>query len=635
MIYRILCPLLLACAGLFAAPSTELLKLADVRQTMQKMLSYHVEYKELTPLLVRRSFKVFIDQFDPDKVYFLQTELQPFLELSDAQVQEVIGQYQQDAFPLYQELAREMQRAVVRARKLRQDLQEQLVQGPEIASAGAARPTSFAGTTEELKVRVMQQQDKLLAYEKKVEQLSSCTPDQRRKMLLLWERRLRGREEGYAKPNDTHLLALHLLKAMAKSLDIHSHYFSPEEALEMRTSLQKQFEGVGVVLRESIYGVRIVDLVKGGPAHRSGQIQAGDFLVEIDGKSLEGIPYDRVLEMLRMAGRQLVLGIRRAQGSPLRVSLTKERISMQEERVQCAALPFGDGLIARLTLPAFYEGGGGRSCEQEMRDALKRLRTQGNVLGLVVDMRENSGGFLSQAVKVASLFLSSGVVVISKYANGEVQYLRNIDGRVFYNGPLVLLTSKASASAAEIVAQALQDYGTAVIVGDVRTYGKGTIQYQTITDQGAKTFFKVTVGRYYTVSGRSPQIEGVQADIVVPTPYATYPIGEKYLEYALPRDGVPAAYIDPLTDVEASSRPWFQKNYLPQLQRKESYWIQKLPILRTCSQHRLDHDPNFQLFLHSMEARELSEGHWGKDDLQMGEAVNLLKDMILLKLQKK
>ena len=102
---------------------------------------------------------------------------------------------------------------------------------------------------------------------------------------------------------------------------------------------------------------------------------------------------------------------------------------------------------------------------------------------------------------------------------------RSLDGRSYYNGPLVILTSRASASAAEIVAQALQDYGTGIVVGDDRTYGKGTIQYQTVTDTGAASFFKVTVGRYYTVSGRTTQIDGVKADLVVPTPYSALAIG--------------------------------------------------------------------------------------------------------------
>ena len=159
-----------------------------------------------------------------------------------------------------------------------------------------------------------------------------------------------------------------------------------------------------------------------------------------------------------------------------------------------------------------------------------KLKSQGNLRGLILDLRSNSGGFLSQAVKVAGLFISDGVIVISKYSNGEEKFYRDVDGKTVYDGPLVVLTSKATASAAEIVAQALQDYGVALVVGDEHTYGKGTIQTQTVTDNRSTSYFKVTVGKYYTVSGHTPQKEGVKADIVVPGRWSKEKIGEMSID---------------------------------------------------------------------------------------------------------
>ena len=283
--------------------------------------------------------------------------------------------------------------------------------------------------------------------------------------------------------------------------------------------------------------------------------------------------------------------------SIVKVDLKREKIILDDERVQFKTEPFGDGVIGKIMLPSFYESEGAPSCEADIRAALRQMKKQGKVYGLVFDMRDNLGGFLSQAVKVSGIFMTSGVVVISKYAQGEIQYLRNVDPRLYYDGPLVILTSKMSASASEIVAQALQDYGIGLVVGDPRTYGKGSIQYQTITDPSASSYFKVTVGRYYTVSGRSTQIEGVQADIHVPTAYAPYNIGERYLEYALKNDQIAPAYNDPLSDVQGATKLWFQKNYLPFLQKKQSQWVQMLPTLKKSSQHRISNNPNFQLFL--------------------------------------
>jgi carboxyl-terminal processing protease len=265
----------------------------------------------------------------------------------------------------------------------------------------------------------------------------------------------------------------------------------------------------------------------------------------------------------------------------------------------------------------------------------------GNLKGIVLDLRENSGGFLSQAVKVSGLFISNGVVVISKYAKGEMHYLRSISGKPFFEGPVVVLTSKMSASAAEIVAQALQDYGVGLVVGDERTFGKGSIQYQTVTDANADIFFKITVGRYYTVSGRSTQIDGVLADIVVPTQYAPYNIGERFLEYPLPADVVGAAYKDSLADLDENTQKIFQKRYLPYLQQEVLTWKKMLPQLKHNSEARLARNPEFQDFLRkstvirNRQVNALPNSidepiRIGLDDLQSQEAGYILQDMILL-----
>jgi len=280
--------------------------------------------------------------------------------------------------------------------------------------------------------------------------------------------------------------------------------------------------------------------------------------------------------------------------------------------------------------------------EKDIKEAIQLFRSQGNLKGLVLDLRENSGGFLGQAVRVAGLFIANGVIVISKYGTGEVHYLRNISGKSYFNGPLIVLTSKMSASASEIVAQAVQDYGVALVVGDDRTFGKGSIQYQTITDESADLFFKVTVGRYYTVSGKSTQITGVIADIVVPTQYAPYNIGERYLEYPLAPDSVEPAYLDPLTDLDEKTKVLFQHRYLPNLQKVTSVWTKRLPELRQNSAHRLARSVAFQSFLKKSDKIRAGQANWlvnvvdeqmeksAEEDLQMKEAINIVKDMINL-----
>ncbi|MBS0628450.1 MAG: hypothetical protein JSS09_09610, partial [Verrucomicrobia bacterium] len=180
----------------------------------------------------------------------------------------------------------------------------------------------------------------------------------------------------------------------------------------------------------------------------------------------------------------------------------------------------------------------------------------------------------------------------------------------------------------------------ALIVGDHRTYGKGSIQYQTVTEEKANSYFKVTIGKYYTVSGRSTQIEGVKADIVIPTKYAPFNIGEKYLLYALKNDQVPSAFLDSCSDVDERNFDWFQKNYIPNIQKRLSYWRSMLSVLKKNSEYRLNHDKNYLAFLEVVQSKpslsELQEGgilYSGTEDIQMNETLNIVKDMAFLQKQ--
>lgn len=624
-------------SSLCTASERHHLKIADVRNSMEEMFSYHVETREMTPALIKRSFKIYIDQFDPQKIYLTQSEVKPFLELSSSQIESIVNHYYSDDYPEYATLNKTIVQAIQRARKWREELYADfLSKGEAVSVSNSDISSQYSSSPNQLRKQLRAQLIHLFKMENRAQDPQFWTLERRQKICALFEKRFAHYEDSYlhSPEKGEHYFSMHILKAMARGLDAHTSFFSPEEASDMRSSLEKQFEGVGIVLREGLDGIEISDLVKGGPAARSGKILIGDILVEIDGRPVVSASYYDVLNQLKGDGRKdIALGFKRsANGSEsfVKVDLKREKIIMEDERLVFNAEPFADGIIGKLTLPSFYESSDSSSCEADIREALRTLKKKGKILGLVLDLRNNLGGFLSQAVKVSGLFMTSGVVVISKYAEGEIQYLRNLDPRIHYSGPLVILTSKLSASAAEIVAQALQDYGVGIVVGDERTYGKGTIQYQTVTDTSAASFFKVTVGRYYTVSGRSTQIEGVEADIRVPTPYSAYKIGERYLEYALKNDQISPAYADPLSDVPTNNKLWFQKNYLPYLQKKESAWVQMVPKLKTNSSYRLQHDADFQVFLKKLDNAD-GEFDVGVNDLQMSEAVSIVKDMINLK----
>ncbi len=640
--------------GAYAAPHP--LKFEDIPRVMERFFTFHIENKELSTTIIRRSMKLYIENFDPEKSYLLAREVEPYFNMSEKRAKEIMANLQKHDYRDFLAVNALIQESIVRAQAIRSLLAKQLSQSAQDPEAVSFLPPSqYPKSDEELIERQRSRLVRFYQYHKTRTQLD--TFERKSKVYELFERKAQRLESSYlflagsdlpmSREKIENLLTLRILKAFAKSLDTHTSFFSPEEAFEMRMTLEKQFEGVGVVLSEGIDGVMIAELIKGSPAEQSGQIRINDLLIEVDGVSTAGAPFEQVLDMLKKRDKsEIILGFKRIESKNsqiFRVPLLKRAILMNEDRIQVGYEKVDGGIIGKITLHSFYESSDGISSEKDIKEAIRLFREKGELIGLVLDLRENSGGFLSQAVKVAGLFLSNGIVVVSKYGKGEAHYLRNIVAKPYYNGPLVVLTSKMSASASEIVAQALQDFGVALVVGDTRTFGKGSIQYQTVTDANADVFFKVTVGRYYTASGRSTQIDGVIADIVVPTQYASYKIGERYLEYPLPQDSTQSVFVDPLSDLDEKNRKLFQMRYLPYAQRVVMFWKNQLPVLKKSSAERMENDPAFQAFnkrLEVIEARSASlppntvdEQLLGREDIQMKEAVNIVKDMILLETQ--
>lgn len=657
-----ICFCLSQCFSLIAHEQ-DLLKAHDVNRIMQQILSQHVDKKEITGKIIQSALIIYIDQFDPHRMYLLEREVTPFVHLSDEQLNQAIEQYTKSDFSLFQQLNRVIQGAIERSRQLRKELEvksDLFHFNPTKGQTALSKDEEFepfASTEAELKERLTQNLTTFIEAQKR--RYGEATSAQKKEQILNnYETRLRIFENQYLFQDEKgnplpiaeqdNLFTIHVLKALASSLDSHTSFYQANEAYDMRVRLQKEFQGIGLVLKDSSQGVVVTHMLEGGPAARSGLIKIGDTLLEVDGESIVDHPFEKVMEMLhgeKNAEIKLTFS-RKEEGKPdqiYTVELKREAIILNNDRVDVSSDAFGNGIIGKITLHSFYQGDG-VSSEQDVRDAIKKLEKKGNLRGLILDLRDNSGGFLSQAVKVAGLFITNGVIVISKYSNGDERFYRDVDGKIAYDGPLVVLTSKATASAAEIVAQALQDYGVAIVVGDEHTYGKGTIQTQTVTDNQSVSYFKVTVGKYYTVSGHTPQKEGVKADVVVPGHWNREEIGESYMTDAVDADIIPPAYDDQLADVSKDVRSWYLKYYTPTVQHRTDQWHGLLPTLRKNSEYRIAHNKNYQFYLkggqdQSTNEEENEDEEWntgkknktyGEDDLQMQEAVNVLKDMILL-----
>lgn len=641
----------------FCFADKELLQLDDINRIMKQILDQHADQKEMTSSILKNSFKVYIDQFDPDRIYLLESEVQPYLGVSDYQVDQLVAQYKLKKFPEFEALNNVIQKAILRSRGIRQSLEaaslpQLFLKSEELKSDGnqdwsdpdLRRP--FAKTTDELTNRIKDEMMKFISNERR-RYGESYVNSREQQTIRLLERQTQSHEDQYLYENENgkpmseqekkNAFVMHVLKALASGLDAHTTVMNPSEAYDMRLRLEKEMQGIGVVLKPTSEGYVISEIVRDGPAGKSGLVKIDDKIWEIDGNQVSGLPLNKVMGMLRgKQGTKVTLVLKRTvdeRGSPMEkmvnVTLTRDDISVDEDRVKSAYINTDVGTVGIIKLDSFYQGDNGISSEADMREAIKKLDQHGNLRGLILDLRENSGGFLSEAVKVAGLFITNGVIVISKYFNGEEHFYRDMDGKVSYDGPLIVLTSKATASAAEIVAQALQDYGVAIIVGDEHTYGKGTIQSQTVTEDQASTYFKVTVGKYYTVSGKTPQIQGVKADIVVPSQFAHDNIGEEFLDNPLKPDTIPPSYNDDLADIAPNLKPWYMRYYAPTLQHKKLLWDNMLPELRKNSNFRLTRNEEYQNFIKGTGSSQQPSNR-ALEDMQLSEAVSVMKDMIAL-----
>ncbi len=357
------------------------------------------------------------------------------------------------------------------------------------------------------------------------------------------------------------------LNALAHVYDPHSDFFGPEQANDFSIAMNLSLVGIGATLEASDSGAKIHELVPGGPAERSGRLRPGDQIISVaeDGKEpvdIGNMPLSRAIELIRgKKGTTVDLTIvpadpgRETTPRTVRIMRDEVKLEQQQAKARIVDLPDANGKKTRLgviDLPSFYEGNdrAHRSATADVARLLQKLKEEG-VLGIVLDLRRNGGGSLEEAITLTGLFIRQGPVVQTRGPAGDIEIGTDNDPAELYTGPLIVLTSRFSASASEILAGALQDYGRALIVGDTSTFGKGTVQtilplapilkqYGLGSAENAGAL-KVTIRKFYRPSGASTQLRGVLADIVLPSTSDLSEIGESAMKDPLPWDTVPSA----------------------------------------------------------------------------------------------
>ena len=381
------------------------------------------------------------------------------------------------------------------------------------------------------------------------------------------------------------------LNAIANDYDPHTGYFPPKDKEDFDISISGQLEGIGATLQEKDGYIKVVRVMPGSPSWKQGELKANDLILKVaqgeeDYVDVVGMRLDKAVKMIRgKKGTTVRLFVKHVDGTTQEIPIVRDVVIIEETYAKSVIVttPETGKRIGYIYLPQFYvnfnKKDGGRRCSDDVLKEIYKLKNE-KIDGMIIDLRNNGGGSLPDVVKMAGFFIKEGPIVQVKQNGARQGVLKDTDPEVYYSGPMAVMVNGNSASASEIFAAALQDYGRAVIVGSKFTFGKGTVQRFIDLDQvvnarqnDLKPFgaLKLTFQKFYRINGGSTQLKGVASDIVFPDNMMYLDYGERELKHHLKWDKIePAAY-----------------------QKVEP--VKNLTKIEAASQKRIDRDPDFQM----------------------------------------
>ncbi len=410
--------------------------------------------------------------------------------------------------------------------------------------------------------------------------------------------------------------------ALTTSFDPHTSYFSVDEFQNFQIDMSRSLEGIGAKLQTEGEHTVVNELIPGGPAFKSNTLKKGDKIVGVgqgrvgDIVDVFGWRINDVVKLIRgkkgtLVRLKILPASQGGRGPEKIVELVRDKVDLQEQAAKKSIIVENAKKIGVITIPSFYldfEGeqqhtGNYNSTSRDVARILNELNTE-HVDGIVIDLRDNGGGSLEESVSVSGLFLPGGPVVQISNSTGGKMVLKDEDSRVQYGGPLAVLVNRYSASASEIFAAAIQDYGRGVIVGE-RTFGKGTVQSLLKLSKADSVSgkqqdlgeIKLTIAKFYRISGGSTQHKGVEADITMPSMIDTARIGEDTYTSSLPWSTITPSFYTPTEEInqvkigilrqkfqERSSKDTLYQSYLrdldilDQIRKKKSVSLQDAAV---------------------------------------------------------
>jgi len=578
----------------------------QTRQLTGVYFKMHFSFNEFDDELSRRTLENFLKAWDPGKVYFLQADIDQFNEAYSTKIDDLLSQANckpiDDIVNTYSKRFEERQKSATQMITQTHDFSVDEYLDLD------RKKMQWAKTTEEVNERWR----KRVKYQLlQLKETLGDLPKAQEKLVKRFQLTTKRQNEMTA--DDVYSM---FLNAFAMALDPHSDYMSPDTLEDFRISTRLSLEGIGAVLRSEDGFTTIQSLVPGGAAAATGLLKNDDKIIAVAQGSAAPV------DVIDMELREVVKLIRGPRATEVRLTImrdeadksvqlvvpvVREKVKLTDRAAKSSVIKVDANeatgtrsmKVGVILLPSFYMDFEGRqnresnftSSSADVAREIKKLKGQ-NVDAIIVDLRNNGGGSLDEAINIAGQFTGKGPVVQTRAQDGATSVQSYRLGDALYDGPLTVIISRQSASASEIFAGAIQDYGRGLIVGNDHTFGKGTVQNLTDIDEKLGAI-KVTISKFYRPSGSSTQLRGVESDIVIPDMMGEFEIGEKHYDFALPWEKIKDSDYKTVNLVAP---------FVPQL--------------RTASHARIGKDPGFKKVLEDIKAYKDGEAERNRVSLK-------------------
>ncbi|PTT37379.1 tail-specific protease [Chryseobacterium sp. HMWF028] len=605
--FLLLLPLSMSLFG-FRPPNNEEEKMQIIMVNTKNILSYlHYSPKPINDAYSKEVYKQYFESIDPTKTYFLQSDMDEFrkyeTKLDDYLNTGDLTFYKLTVDKLYQRIDEiDKMTKDIFSKPINLDEDEILTLEPKLKNAPTNKQQQYNEWRKYVKYNILQEiesmnrkseekkkednkenssKPEVLSQDEKVKKATENVKD------LLEDKFIR-----FKKRQKMDWFTVYM-NAYTHIFDPHTNYYSPQGKKDFDMDFTGKIIGIGAVIQEKKGNLFIGTLSIGAPAWKTKQLTEGDKILKI--KSTPDTDPVNVVDMLSSEAIKLIRGekgtpitltVQKKDGTIQDVTMIREEISIEDTFAKSIIVNASDKKYGLINLPKFnadFEDKDGRNASDDIKKEIIKLKEQ-NIQGIVLDLRDNSGGSLTEVGDIMGLFMDAGPYVQVKDGNRKITTLKNKNEAPIWNGPLVILQNELSASAAEILAGVMQDYGRAVIMGSPVSYGKGTVQVfvdlnrflNTQEDFGS---IKLTIQKYYRITGESTQRKGVSSDIQMKDVFSYADIGEKYDDYALAWDKIPGTNFN-------------KRNFL------------NIQALQKVSEERIAKNDNYKLLLEYAQWRE-------------------------------